>query len=343
MARVAFVVCLSLGLIAPGLALSGPSLVFDAKSGAVMHSEDANAPWFPASLTKLMTVYLAFEAIKAGRLSLSSELPVSAHASRQPPSKIGLPPGATISLEKALETVIVKSANDIAVVIAEAVSGSEAAFVAQMNATARALGMTATRFANPNGLPDIAQVTTARDMGLLAQAILREHPAHAHFFALEHVQVGRSALRSHNNLLRSFDGADGMKTGFICASGYNVVASATRNGRKLVAVVLGGASGKARNDTAAQLLERGFDAAWLKSILPTKLDELAPETSSLVHSRPVHMGPVVCKGRYDGSNDAYEVDARIWASTQSRMTKLQDVPLPPERPDISRTPQAGRM
>lgn len=344
------VACLVLALAAITFArpaMAGPVLVFDASSGTVIHSEDAGAPWFPASLTKLMTVYLAFKAVDAGQLAMDSRLTVSAAAAAQAPSKLGLPVGATIDLETALQSVIIKSANDIAVVVAEGVAGSLERFVALMNDAARDLGMNATRFTNPNGLPDHDQVTTARDLGLLAGAILNGFPQHAHLFALQQFTLGKRAIHTHNRLLKDFAGADGMKTGFICASGYNLVASATRNGRTLVAVVLGSPSGSARNQTAAQLLERGFDRAWWKSIVPRKLSDLEYEAAM----QPVHMGPVVCKRRYQGSSDAFAVDARLAArqeaqeakqAKQATITDLNlDVPLPPARPDLAAPIAAG--
>jgi D-alanyl-D-alanine carboxypeptidase len=158
----------------------------------------------------------------------------------------------------ALEALVIKSANDVAVMLAEAVAGSHEAFVDYMNATARRLGMTRTRFANANGLPAPEQVTTARDMARLASAVLRDYPEHAHVWAMLDVQVGKRRLHSHNRLLVHYEGADGMKTGFICDSGFNVVASATRQGHKLIAVVLGEATGSERTMRAANLLEHGF-------------------------------------------------------------------------------------
>lgn len=295
--------------IAPTAALAGPSLVFDPQTGIVLHDEDATAPWFPASLTKLMTAYLTFSALRAGRLLPSTDLTVSARAAAEPPSKLGLPIGAKISVDLALRVLLVKSANDIAVVLAEGVWGDVDAFVSQMNATARGLGMTDTYFVNPNGLPAPEQVTTARDMGLLAQALLRDFPEYRHLFGLDAVKVGKRTMRTHNKLIGKFDGADGMKTGFICASGFNLVASATRNGRQLVAVVLGAPSGKTREEEAADLLQKGFESTWWTTLLPRKLAQMKP--AKVRYARPQHMGPVVCKRRYPAGQDAYVIDARL--------------------------------
>ena len=245
----------------------GPAMVFDAGNSKIVYAEDPDRLWHPASLTKMMTAYLTFEAIKAGVITLKSELIVSAEAHRQPPSKIGLPIGGKMSVELGLKTLIVKSSNDVAVMLAEGISGTEPDFVARMNDTAKRLGMTKSRFYNPNGLPDARQVVTARDMALLAQALLKEYPEHAHYFAMPNVRIGKRRLRSHNDLLRTFDGANGMKTGFICASGYNVVASAVRDGRQLIAVVLGAKSSGLRRQRASDLLEHGFQNYQWKDLL----------------------------------------------------------------------------
>lgn len=256
------------GLV-PAPAKAGPALLFDAGNGQVLYAEDADNQWHPASLTKIMTAYIAFQAIKAGKLTLDSKIPCSESAHAQPPSKVGLPIGAEMTMELALQALIVKSANDVAVMLAEAISGSEAAFVAEMNATARRLGMTRTNFANPNGLPAPDQVTTARDLAKLSRAIAREFPEHAHRWSAPEVRIGNIRLRTHNALLKTFEGADGLKTGFICDSGFNVVASATRDGRRLMAVVLGEPTGHERAVRAASLLEHGFQSYDWKSLFTT--------------------------------------------------------------------------
>ena len=210
----------------------------------------------------------------------------------QAPSKLGLPVGGAITLDVALKVLIVKSANDVAVMIAETVAGSEEAFVARMNEAAQHLGMTRTTFTNVNGLPDERQVTTARDLAKLARAIIVEFPEHADLFSLAQVQVGKKTMRTHNSLLVSLPGADGMKTGFICESGFNVVASATRDRRKLVAVVLGEPSVASRNDRTTDLLESGFKRYFWKSLFRTSLDRLAIQAP--FSNGPTHLRDSVC-------------------------------------------------
>ena len=248
-----------LGLLMPAGAEAGPKLLFDAADGKILYAEDVDDQWYPASLTKLMTAYIAFEALKAGEITLESKLTTSEAAHAQPPSKIGLPVGGQMSVQLGLQALIIKSANDVAVMLAEAIGGSEQAFVERMNATARRLGMTNTRYVNANGLPAPDQVTTARDIAKLSQAVIRDFPERRELWALVDFRIGKRRLVSHNSLLRTYEGADGLKTGFICDAGYNVAASATRDGRQLVAVVLGEPSGHERALHAASLLDHGFD------------------------------------------------------------------------------------
>jgi len=222
-------------LLAPSAAWAGPALVFEPYNGTVFYAEDPDALWFPASLTKLMTAYVAFQALKEGKVKPDTKAICSKKATEQAPSKLWLKEGESISLDTALRVLIVKSANDVAVMIAETVAGSEDAFVLRMNEAARRLNMTRTTFANVNGLPDERQVTTARDLAKLARAIILEFPEYAEMFTTIQVQVGKQMLRTHNGMLVSYPGTDGMKTGFICDSGFNIVVSVTRDGRKLVA------------------------------------------------------------------------------------------------------------
>lgn len=260
----------------PGVATaSGPVMLVEADSGRVLYAEDQDHHWYPASLTKIMTAYLAFEAIKAGRLSLTDTVTVSEKAHAQPPSKLGLPVGGELGIDLAIRTLIVKSANDVAMMLAEKIGGSEEDFVKLMNATARRLGMSRTRFVNPNGLPAPEQVSTARDLARLARAALADFPEQKELWAQTEVRIGKLRLRSHNRLLGSFEGADGIKTGFICDSGFNVVASASRDGRRLIAVVLGDPSGRERNARAASLLDHGFQTSEWKTLFGTPtLDKL---------------------------------------------------------------------
>lgn len=322
MRRFAMLFFALVALLTAGAARAGPSVVFDAKTGNVVYAEQAMAPWFPASLTKLMTAYVVFRAIREGSLREDQRIVCSEEAQAQPPSKLGLPVGGTIEVRTALKALIVMSANDVAVMLAEAVSGSVEKFVAEMNATALELGMTGTHFVNPHGLPDPRQVTTARDIGLLARALIRDFPEYGELFGLKRIKIGKRTVRSHNKLLGRFNGADGMKTGYICASGYNLVASATRGERRVVAVVLGAESEKARREQASNLLERGFEDAWWKGIIPERLEDLSPSREYGV--LPQHMGPVVCKGRYRKGSDAYAVDAALRA--RSGAERIADAP-----------------
>ncbi len=256
-------------------AMAGPALLFDVSDGRVLYAEDADNQWHPASLTKIMTAYVTFEALKEGKLTMASKIGCSELASSQAPSKIGLPVGAEMTVETALQALIVKSANDVAMMLAEAVSGSQEAFAARMNATAARLGMTRTKYVNPNGLPAPEQVTTARDLGKLSAAALRDYPEHAALWSMLEVKMGKRRLHTHNGLLTNYAGADGMKTGFICDSGFNVVASATREGHKLIAVVLGEATGGERSTRAANLLEHGFRTIkWKELFAPQTLDTM---------------------------------------------------------------------
>jgi D-alanyl-D-alanine carboxypeptidase len=280
-ARVATALLCLAACTAGGPARSGPALLFEATSGKVLYAEDQDHLWHPASLTKIMTAYLTFEALKVGRLTLEHKIATSEKAHHQAPSKIGLAVGAELTVDVALRAVIVKSANDAAMMLAEAIAGSEEAFVQHMNSTAQRLGMTRTKFVNPNGLPAPDQVTTARDMAKLARAVVRDFPEQLSLWAQQELQIGKIKLRNHNGLLRTFEGTDGIKTGFTCDSGFNVVASATRDGRKLIAVVLGDPSGRERNLRAASLLDHGFQTwEWKQLFNPTTLETLPAATDA---------------------------------------------------------------
>jgi D-alanyl-D-alanine carboxypeptidase len=239
-------------------AAAGPALLFDAQSAAVLYSEDVDQVWHPASLTKLMTAYLAFKALKEGKLKPDQELTVDDTAFKMPPSRLGLKVGEKISVDLALKAMVVKSANDMAVMVSEAIGGSEQGFAEMMNAEALRLGMKNTHYANASGLPDDAQLTTARDLATLTEALIKDYPEQAYLYAMTSVKIGNKEVETHNTLLKTYDGADGMKTGFICDSGYNIVASATRDGHRLIAVVLGEQSSASRNVRAAAMLDYGF-------------------------------------------------------------------------------------
>lgn len=266
-------------------------IVIDVGRGVVINHHDANKLWPPASITKLMTAYLTFKALKAGQLKSTSPVVVSANALSEPPSKMGYKVGTVITVDNALKMVIVRSANDIAVALGETVGGSEARFVALMNQEAKRLGMNATRFVNPNGLPAAGQVTTARDLAVLARAVWMDFPQYREYFRISAIRVGRKVLRSHNTLLERYRGTNGMKTGFVCASGFNVVASATRGGRTLMVVVLGETSSDARAETAAGLLNRGFRGI-LSGVLGQKLSSFQTRPAA---GPPVNLRKEICE------------------------------------------------
>jgi D-alanyl-D-alanine carboxypeptidase len=236
------------------------SLAVDAETGEIISADGADRLWFPASLTKMMTVYVALKEIKEGRLSFDDEIVVSEHASGQLPVKFGLGVGQHITLEQAMRAAIVASGNDAAVAVAEKVAGSEAAFAAKMTEVAHGLGMNSTRFVNASGLPDERQVTTARDMAVLAMALMRDFPENYGLFNARSVSIGSRVRPTVNSILGSYPGADGLKTGFTCGSGYNLVASALREGRRVVGVVLGSQSRAERLRAMIGLLDAAFDA-----------------------------------------------------------------------------------
>jgi D-alanyl-D-alanine carboxypeptidase len=286
-------------------AAAGPALLIEPSTGLVLYAEDADLPWRPASLTKLMTAYITFEAIRDGRLSPEDTVICTQRAQSQPPSRLGLPIGGQLKVDLAVKALIVKSANDVALMLADKIAGSEEAFVELMNTTAARLGMTNTHFVNPNGLPLFISenvegpdqsITTARDMAILASMILREFPQYAPIFAMTEVKIGNRMVTTHNGLLRSYDGADGMKTGFICAAGYNLVASATRDGRQLVAVVLGENSGGARTIRAAGLFEHGFEIYPWKAVLAPTLATWPVETPE--GAKAPDLRNIVCSGAH---------------------------------------------
>jgi D-alanyl-D-alanine carboxypeptidase len=211
-------------------------LLVEADTGKVIHAERATHPWYPASVTKIMTLYVTLRAVKEGRISLDTLLTVSPTAAAQAPSKMGFKPGTQVTVDNALKMLMVKSANDMAVVLAEGIAGSVEDFAAEMNRTAQRLGMTQTTYVNPNGLPAEGQVTSARDLAILARALMREFPEHSLYWSIPAIKLGRRVMRNTNRLMTLYPGTNGMKTGFICASGFNIVATAARNGKQLIAV-----------------------------------------------------------------------------------------------------------
>ncbi|HKS18397.1 MAG TPA: D-alanyl-D-alanine carboxypeptidase family protein, partial [Bradyrhizobium sp.] len=302
----------ALGVAVPCVAEAEALLVVEADTGKVLQADNATYPWYPASVTKIMTAYVTLKAVKEGRLALDSVLTVSPVAASQSPSKMGFRPGTQVTVENALAMMMVKSANDMAVVLAEGVGGSIDGFSAQMNQAAQRLGMTQTTYVNPNGLPADGQVTSARDLAILARAVIRELPEYEYFMHIPAIRFGRRVTNNFNHLIGRYPGADGFKTGFICASGYNLVGSATRNGKRLIAVVLGSSSGRQRAVRAAQLLERGFACnglAWLRPSLGT-VDNLAP-----IDASPPNLRDEMCGGKRKRPATDEDEDATTLAAT----------------------------
>lgn len=259
-------------------AVAGPALLYDAGTGQVLFAEAPDHPWFPASLAKMMTAYVVFDTWKAGKVERTDKLTISVRANSRPRMRLGLGAGKVITFDEAMAALILFSANDIAVALAEAVAGSEPQFVVAMNATAARLGMASTRFINANGLPGEGQYSTARDLATLTQAILRDFPEHAGLFALKSAPVGGRTVSTHNPVLIRVPGGNGMKTGFTCSAGYNIVGSATREGSTLVAIVLGEATPAKRETRTKALLEQGFRMLASKETLPsTTLDTIPVE------------------------------------------------------------------
>lgn len=235
------------------------ALVIDADDGETLYASDANIVRAPASLTKLMTLFLTFDAIEAGRLHLGDRIAISRHAAGQQPSKLGLASGGSLSLRDAIKAVAVDSANDVAVALAERLGGNERAFARDMTARAHELGMTQTRFANATGLTDPGNRTTAKDIALLSLAMLREHPRGYDYFSTRSFRWAHRTLPNHNHLLGRVKGVDGIKTGYTVDAGYNLAASAKRHGKRLIAVVMGERTAAARDTRVANLLEKGFE------------------------------------------------------------------------------------
>lgn len=306
----AFAVLVGVGLAAPAQAQDRyAAIVVDARTNEVLLEDQADDARYPASLTKMMTLYMIFEALERGELTMDTRLTASRNASRQPPSRLGLRRGDTITVEQAIRALVVQSANDVATMVGERLGGSEARFAAAMTSRARELGLTDTRFANASGLPDVRHRTTARDMARLAQALWRDFPEHYHVFQTPSFAWRRSAGRNHNRLLGQVNGVDGIKTGYTRASGFNLATMAERNGRRVIVVVLGGETAAARDAQVAYLVEGAYEefarrdgdpnAAALASLPARRLDVgIAP--SALVAAptgRPLSPDPYA---RYQG-------------------------------------------
>jgi D-alanyl-D-alanine carboxypeptidase len=292
-----FIAIVSL-LAAPLLTAATPAraealLLVDADSGKVLRAENATYPWYPASLSKLMTLYVTLSAIRDHRITFDTLFTVSRNAWLQSPTKMGFPIGTQVTVDNALKMLMVKSANDMAVLLAEGIDGSIDKFAEEMTLTAQSLGMTETNYVNPNGLPADGQITSARDLAILARALIKQFPQYSFYWHIPAIKYGRRIVRNYNPLLGRYPGTDGMKTGFICASGFNLVATATRGNKHLIAVVLGAPSGAARAVKAAEMLESGFrqnPLAWLTPSLGT-VDELKPINTDPPNLKDEMCGP----------------------------------------------------
>ncbi len=339
---------------AGGAFAAAPALVIDANTGKVLHAERATDPWFPASVTKLMTAYVALDLVRSGRVRMDTLLTMTEEAAANPPSKMGFKPGTQLTLENALKIIMVKSANDVSAMIAEGLGGSVDDFATMMNETSLRLGMKESRWVNPHGLPDPRQQTSARDMAILGRALISEFPQHAELFRIGAIRFGRIVMRNHNGLLGRYPGADGMKTGFICSSGFNVVSSATQNGRRLITVVFGGTTANERNLRAADLLDRGFAAqGWFGpnvADLPGSNLIAPPDMRSLVCDRrgplPAEEDGQQVAGNTQDNSNAPVLAAQVTAFTQTgapaptRTTLGPRAPFEPVRVWLGPTPPA---
>ena len=254
------------------------TILVDVASGKVLQADNATMPWYPASLSKLMTLYVTLSAIRDHRITFDTLFTVSRTAAMQAPTKMGFPVGTQVTVDNAIKMMMVKSANDMAMLLAEGIGGSVDGFAQEMTETAHRLGMSESHFVNPNGLPADGQIVSARDLAILARALIREFPQYSFYWHIPAIQYGRRVVRNYNPLLGRYPGTDGMKTGFICASGFNLVATATRDNKQLIAVVLGAPSGAARAVKAAEMLEGGFRQNPLSWLIPSlgTVDELKP-------------------------------------------------------------------
>ncbi|WP_395672837.1 serine hydrolase [Phenylobacterium sp.] len=289
------------------------AIVVDAKSGEVLYSRRADDARYPASITKVMTLYLTFEALSAGKLDLDDRVLFSPRAAAQSPTKLGVPAGQTISVSEAMQAMAIKSANDVAVAMAEKLGGTESRFAALMTLRAKELGMTNTNFVNASGLPDSRQISTARDIAILSRAVMRDYPQYYKLFSQTHMTFRGQTMRNHNGLLHRMYGVDGLKTGFTNASGFNLAVSAVRDNRRLIAVVLGGPTTRARDDNAESLLLTGFDVVKRRD-----LGEKITVAQSLFEPEP--------RGRIQGSVEQGDQDMKIVlasAAPPTRTTRIE--------------------
>ena len=287
------------------------AIVVDANTGEVLYAKRADALRYPASITKIMTLYLTFEALATGRLSLGERITVSAHAASMAPSKTKLRPGDSLTVDEAIHTVAIHSANDIAVALAERIGGSEGRFGELMTLRAQELGMSNSRFVNASGLPDARQITTARDIALLSRAVMRDYPQYYAYFGQASYDFHGELFTNHNHLMSRMPGMDGLKTGFTNAAGFNLAASAVRSGHRLITVVLGGPSTAARDENVEELLNAGF------SVLARRADGQRLSLASLVGDASDEMsGPLQRAPIEEGSGE--QPDLKVVVQPQLR-------------------------
>ncbi len=325
------------------------AIVVDANSGSVLHNTGADALRHPASLTKIMTLYLLFEQLEAGKLRLDSRLEVSEHASQQAPSKLGLRPGQTISAEDAIRALVTKSANDAAVVVAEALGGDEETFARMMTRKARALGMSRTVYANASGLPDEDQLTTARDQATLGRAIQDRFPRQYRYFATPAFVFHGRAMRNHNKLLGRVEGVDGIKTGYTRASGFNLVTSVRRGHRHIVAVVIGGSSGGARDARMRMLIEQQIASASTQRTV-AKIEEAkdvaavagkTPEPQVQAQLQPKPLPQPVSQARFARADAMGPVAIAPASEAETPAAAVSQAFAPQAAPTLSRQPKPG--
>ncbi|HVK41843.1 MAG TPA: D-alanyl-D-alanine carboxypeptidase [Phenylobacterium sp.] len=295
------------------------AVVVDAKTGEVLYAKRADSPRYPASITKVMTLYLAFEALASGRLKLDDPVEMSPRAAAQAPTKLGLRPGETLTVEQAMQALAIKSANDVAVALAEKLGGSEARFAAMMTLRAQELGMRNTRFVNASGLPDSRQISTARDIAILSRAVMRDYPQYYKLFSQQSFTFRGVTMRNHNGLLGRMPGVDGLKTGYTNASGFNIAVSAVRDNRRLITVVLGAPSTATRNNNAEDLILTGFDVM-------SRRDRGEKITVAQNLFEPEPRGPVVRPTIEQGDNEQDGLKIVLASDTRSSpasRTKLE--------------------
>ncbi len=309
------------GLLSAQTAKATPYLVFDFKTGAILKQQEAAHKWYPASTTKLLTVYVALEAVREGRFTFDSPFVVTRRAALMPPSKMGFQPGTIVTLGNALKMLMVKSANDVAITVAEGIDGSVENFAAEMNRTAQKLGMTESHFVTPNGLPNPEHYSSARDLALVAMALYRDFPEEAGLFDIGALRYGNHNIYNYNHLLGKLPGADGMKTGFTCAAGFNIVVSATRAGRHLGVVVLGQATSRERDIVAADLLQQAFSGQDKPS---GTVQGLSPQDGDPPDMHPYACGKLRAHAVAVAEGDAVGPEAP--AASGTGVVKVQDSP-----------------